>query len=131
MQRPDPIEKYMDVRVEDMTPAEMASYLKLYLSNRYGIDLPMDGIKERKTFEGFKKRYPNGLAGRILQWVMMHHHGKRDGEYVTSALFSAGFSWWTDKMAVEMQAHEQRETRCAASNEQLTSAFLDADTFLA
>ena len=126
MQRPDPIEKYMDTRVEDMTPSEMATYMKLYLSNRYNIELPMDGIKERKTFEAFKKRYPNGVAGRILQWVMMHHNGRKDGEYITSAAFSAAMSWWTAKMFMELQAHEQRQNRCAAEGEALSAAFLDS-----
>lgn len=126
MQRPDPIEKYMDTRVEDMTPSEMATYMKLYLSNRYNIDLPLDGIKERKTFEAFKKRYPNGVAGRILQWVMMHHGGRKDGQYITSSVFSAAMSWWTDKMYLELQTHEQTQTRCAAAEEPLRGAFLDS-----
>ncbi|QGJ94932.1 hypothetical protein SEA_REDWATTLEHOG_72 [Gordonia phage RedWattleHog] len=128
MERPDPLERYMDCRVEEMTPSEMASYMKLYLRNRYNLELPMDGIKERKTFEAFRKRYPDGVAGRILQWVMMHHQGRKDGEYVTSAFFSAAFSWWTDKMFMELQQAELRAKNAQVGAHKLQSAFLDADS---
>ena len=128
MQRPDPIEKFMDCRVEDMTGAEMAAYLKLCLSTRYNIDLPQHGIIERKTFEAFKRRYPDGKAGQILQWVMMHHKGRKDGEYVSSSMFSQAFKWWTDKMYMEMQAAEQRKNDAQPGTEELKAAFLNAES---
>lgn len=126
MQRPDPIEKFMGLQVEEMTPAELAAYVKTYLLHRYDIELPMDGVIERKTFEAFKRRYPDGKAGRIVQWVMMHHHGRRDGEYVSSSLFSAKMKWWTDKMFMELQHEQHRVERTEVGGDKLRAAFSDA-----
>ena len=38
----DPIERRMDCRVEDMTAAELATYIKTYLYEVHDIDLPME-----------------------------------------------------------------------------------------
>lgn len=130
MQRPDPLEKHLDCRVEDMTGSEMAAYLKLYLSTRYHLDLPHDGIKERKTMDAFIRRYPNGKAGRILQWVVMHHQGRKDGQYVTTAQFSRAMGWWTDLMYLELQAAEQRSEGTQVGSEALKSMFSGADSMV-
>lgn len=128
MQRPDPVERYMDCRVEDMTASELAAYMKLCLSTLYNLDLPHDGIVERKTFEAFMRRYPSGKGGRIVQWVMMHHKGRKDGEYVTSATFSHAMKWWTDKMYMEMQDADQRAAGTQTGNVALKSMFSGAES---
>ena len=121
----DPIERRMDCRVENMTAAELATYIKTYLYEVHDIDLPMDGIVERKTLEAFQRRYPDGKAGQIVQWVMLHHKGRRNGEFVSTAVFSKGMKWWTDKMYMEMQQHSQRRRRHEADEETLKGQFFD------
>lgn len=125
MKEMDPIEKLMDCRVADMTGSELATYIKTYLSARWDIEMPMDGLVERKTMEAFKRRYPGDRAGRIVQWVMLHHHGRKDGRYITTSVFSQKMKWWCDMMYLELQAHEQREAATQVGTEKLTEKFFD------
>lgn len=119
----DPIEKLMDKSVEVMTASDLVTYMKTYLEARYSIELAVDGIVERKTLESFQKRYGKAKAGRIVQHVLFHHGGRKDGKYVTPTLFNMKMKWWTDEMDFEMQKARQKAEGRVADQARVESGF--------
>ena len=121
----DPIERILGQSVTTMDASSLVSYIKTYLTERYDIELPVDGIIERKTIESFQKRYGKDKAGRIVQHVMLHHQGRKDGRYVTTSVFSTKMKWWCDLMYMELQAKQMRSSNTMAGTAEAESGFFD------
>lgn len=129
MKEPDPIERQMGKNVEEMTSSDLVTYIRTYLK-AVGVDLPISGPQERATIESFKRRYPDGRAGRIIQHAMLRRGGRKDGKWITPAFFSKAMKWWTDDLWLEAQDEDERERQWSAEAEQVDSGWLDAGTFL-
>lgn len=121
----DPIEQLMGKSVEKMVAAELVTYMKTYLNERYEIDLPVEGIVERKTLESFQRRYGQAKAGRIVQWVMLRRGGRKDGAYITPSAFCLAMKWWTDQVYLEIQQEQQREENRLPGQEEMDRRFFD------
>lgn len=126
MEQRDPIEDLMGKDVEDMTGGELAVYIREYLKI-VGIDMPMDGIVERKTMESFKRRYPGDRAGRIVQYAMLSGGGRKDGEWIRTAMFSQRMKWWTDKLWGEVQEESLRQQSWQENREEVESGWATLD----
>lgn len=123
----DPIEKKVGKSVEEMTPAELVSYIVTYFKERYGIELTPDWIIDRKILESFQKRYGKEKAGRIVQWVMIRKEGKKDGKYITFTIFSKGMKWWTDIQDLEVQDHRKNSAARKQAQEVADAGFFSLD----
>lgn len=125
----DPIERQMGKDVEEMTSADLVTYMRTYLK-AVGVDLPISGPQERATIESFRKRYPKGRAGRIIQHAMLRRGGRKDGKWITPAFFSKAMKWWTDDLWLEAQEEDEREREWSQDKTEVESGWLDASTFL-
>ena len=67
----DPLEDDMGVRCEDMTPDQLVAYIKSY-QEAFGLNLKVEGLKERSVFRALQKLYGKADAGRIVKWAFYH-----------------------------------------------------------
>lgn len=121
----DPIERLMDKPVTQMGPAELVSYVKTYQREVHGIDMPTDELIDRKIMEAFINRYPEGMAGKIVQHLMLVHQGRKGSSLVTPTVFSKGMKWWTDTLYMEVQERDKREQRVERTNTEVKGRFFD------
>lgn len=98
----DPLEEDMGVRCEDMTPDQLIAYIKSY-QEAFGLNLRVDGLKERSVFRALQKVYGKADAGRIVKWAFYHYRGTFRDEPIGFFMFSKGNKWWTDKLHFEVQ----------------------------
>lgn len=110
----DPLEDDMGVRCADMTPDQLVAYIKSYQS-AFGLNLRVEGLKERAVFRGLQRVYGKANAGNIVKWAFYHHKGRFRDEPVGFFMFSKGNKWWTDKLYLEMQESLARESRITAT----------------
>ena len=97
----------MGVRCEDMTPDQLVAYIKSY-QRAFGLDLRVEGTKERAVFRGLQRVYGAADAGRIVKWAFYHYRGRFRDEPIGFFIFSRGNKWWTDKLYLEMQQEVNR-----------------------
>jgi len=105
----DPVEQQMSLRVEDMTPNELVTYIKTY-QEAFDRKMAVEGFIERSVFKSMQKIYGQATAGQIVKWVFYRYHGIWNGEVVGFTSFSKGRKWWVDKMHQEMQERQRKET---------------------
>lgn len=105
---PDPIEQDMNLRVEEMTPQELVTYIKTY-QEAFDRRMAVEGFIERSVLKSLQKIYGQQDAGRIVKWVMYKYHGVYRGEVVGFTAFSKGRKWWVDMMHQEMQERLRKE----------------------
>lgn len=113
----DPLEDDMGVRCQDMTADQLVAYIKSYQS-AFGLNLRVEGIKERAVFKGLQRVYGKANAGNIVKWAFYHHKGRFRDEPIGFFMFSKGNKWWTDKLYLEMQEHlakDRQRTTAGAS----------------
>ena len=106
----DPVEQKMSIRVEEMTPAELTTYV-MESQARFGLHLVIEDPQDRKIFQAMQKLYGKQTAGQIVKWVFYKHGGKWDREPVRFGSFSKGRKWWTDMMHLELQQYQRRSDR--------------------
>lgn len=92
----------MGVRCENMTPDQLVSYIKSY-QEAFGLNLRVEGLKERSVFRALQKVYGKEDAGRIVKWAFYHYRGQFRDEPIGFFMFSKGNKWWTDKLHFEVQ----------------------------
>ena len=107
----DPLEQDMNVRCEDMSPDQLVCYIKSY-QEAFGLNLKVEGQKERAVFRALQRLYGKADAGRIVKWAFYHHMGRFRDEPVGFFIFSKGNKWWTDKLYMEIQ-EEMRKSSAA------------------
>jgi hypothetical protein len=105
----DPLEDDMGVRCEDMNPDQLVAYVKSYQA-AFGLNLKVEGFKERGVFRGMQRIYGTADAGRIVKWAFYHHKGQLRGEPIGFFVFSKGNKWWTDKLYMEVQQEMRKST---------------------
>lgn len=104
----------MGVRCADMTPDQLVAYIKSY-QEAFGLNLRVEGLKERAVFRGLQRVYGKANAGNIVKWAFYHHRGRFRDEPIGFFMFAKGNKWWTDKLYLEMQdAVAQERHRTAA-----------------
>ncbi len=106
---PDPIEQMMNLRVEEMTPQELVTYIKTY-QEAFDRHMAVEGYIERSVFKSMQKIYGQATAGQIVKWVMYRYHGVWRDDVVTFTSFAKGRKWWVDMMHQEMQEHRRKES---------------------
>lgn len=121
----DPLERHLEKPVTEMTATELVVYMRIYMREYHGIDMPTDDLVDRKTIEAFQRRYGREVAGRIVQWVMLHHKGRKDGRLVTTSVFSARMKWWTDMMYLELQDDDRKRATASVDDVQAEEGFTD------
>jgi hypothetical protein len=84
----DPLEDDMGVRCENMNPDQLVAYIKSY-QQAFGLNLKVDGFKERGVFRGLQKLYGQQEAGRIVKWAFYHYKGQFRAEPVGFFMFWA------------------------------------------
>jgi hypothetical protein len=104
----------MGVRCEDMSPDQLVSYIKSY-QEAFGLNLKVEGQKERAVFRALQNLYGKADAGRIVKWAFYHHKGRFRDEPVGFFIFSKGNKWWTDKLYLEMQEGMRKATKVPTS----------------
>lgn len=105
----DPIEEMMSLRVEEMTPGELVTYIKTY-QEAFDRRMAVEGMIERSIFKSMQRIYGAATAGQIVKWAFYKYHGVYGGEVITFTSFTKGRKWWVDKMHQEMQAAQRKET---------------------
>jgi len=105
---PDPVEEQMNLRVEEMTPNELVTYLKTY-QEAFGRRMAVEGKIERAVFGSLQRIYGKADAGRIVKWACYKYHGVWNGEVVGFTSFSKGRKWWVDKMHQELQERVRQD----------------------
>ena len=123
MREMDAVEQMLGKQVEDLTDTELVVYVKTSMKEINGLDLPVQGQRERAIMAGLKRTYGRD-AGKIIKWVFHHHHGRRDGKPITYSMFSKNMKWWTDIMYLELQEAAQRQ---AANAEAAQGFFKSSD----
>lgn len=98
----DPLEDDMGVRCENMTADQLVAYIKAY-QGAFGLNLKVEGLKERAVFRGLQRVYGQADAGRIVKWAFYQHKGRFRDEAINFFHFSKGNKWLTDKFYLEMQ----------------------------
>lgn len=104
----DSIEEMLGKSVEDLTDTELVVYVKTSMKEINGLDLPVQGMRERSIMAGLKRTYGPD-AGKIVKWAFQHHQGRRDGKPITYSTFSKNMKWLTDIWYLELQEHAQRQ----------------------
>ena len=104
----DPLEEDMGLMCQDMTPDQLVAYIKSY-QEAFGINLRVDGVKERSVFRGLQNLYGKANAGNIVKWAFYHYKGRFQDEPIGFFRFSKGNKWFTDKLYVEMQEELARD----------------------
>ncbi|QAX93695.1 hypothetical protein SEA_MELPOMINI_195 [Mycobacterium phage Melpomini] len=107
---PDPIEEDMGVRCQEMSPEQLVSYIKTY-HGAFGLDLPVEGLKERSIFRGLQKTYGPEKAGQIVKWTFYRHKGKFRGQTVGYFDFIKARKWFTDLMLMESTEELARQAK--------------------
>lgn len=109
---PDPLEKYLNKLVTEMTAEDLISYIKTYMSTVYELELVIDPSipRERSVFRALKKTYGED-AGLIVKWVFWKYKGKVEDRYVNFFDFQKSRKWWTDLMYQELQLQQQKEKK--------------------
>lgn len=113
----DPLEQDMGVMCADMNPDQLVAYIKSY-QEAFGLNLRVEGMKERAVFRGLQRVYGPANAGNIVKWAFYYHKGRFRDEPIGFFMFSKGNKWWTDKLYLEMQealAKERQRTATGAS----------------
>lgn len=105
---PDPVEEQMNLRVEEMSPNELVTYIKTY-QEAFGRRMAVEGYIERSVFASMQRIYGKETAGQIVKWVMYKYHGVWRSEVVSFTSFSKGRKWWVDMMHQEMQERQRKE----------------------
>lgn len=111
---PDPVEEQMNLRVEEMTPAELVIYIQTY-QGAFDRHMAVEGFIERSIFKSMQKIYGQATAGQIVKWAMYKYHGVYAGDVITFTSFAKGRKWWNDRMHQELQAHLRQERPPTAS----------------
>jgi len=119
----DSIEEMLGKSVEDLTDTELVVYVKTSMKEINGLDLPVQGMRERSIMAGLKRTYGPD-AGKIVKWAFQHHQGRRDGKPITYSTFSKNMKWWTDILYLELQEAAQRQ---AANVEAAQGFFKSSD----
>ena len=114
----DSVEEMLGKSVEDLTDTEMVVYVKTSMKEINGLELPVQGQRERAIMAGLKRTYGRD-AGKIIKWVFHHHHGRRDGKPITYSTFSKNMKWLTDQWYLELQEAAQHQ----ASNDAAVQGF--------
>ena len=104
----DSVEEMLGKSVEDLTDTELVVYVKTSMKEINGLDLPVQGMRERSIMAGLKRTYGPD-AGKIVKWAFQHHQGRRDGKPITYSTFSKNMKWLTDIWYLELQEHAQRQ----------------------
>lgn len=104
----DSVEEMLGKSVENMTDTELVTYVKTSLREVNGLELPVQGMRERSIMAGLKRTYGPD-AGKIVKWAFQHHQGRRDGKPITYSTFSKNMKWLTDIWYLELQEHAQRQ----------------------
>lgn len=104
----DSVEEMLGKSVENMTNTELVTYVKTSLREVNGLELPVQGMRERSIMAGLKRTYGPD-AGKIVKWAFQHHQGRRDGKPITYSTFSKNMKWLTDIWYLELQEHAQRQ----------------------
>lgn len=97
----------MGVRCEDMAPDQLVSYIKSY-QEAFGLNLKVEGFKERSVFRALQSLYGKSEAGRIVKWAFYHYRGQFRDEPIGFFMFSKGSKWFTDKLHFEVQKEMSR-----------------------
>lgn len=105
---PDPIESLMSLRIEEMTPQEIVTYIKTY-QDAFGRKMAVEGFIERSIFKSMQRIYGKDTANLIVKWAFYKYKGVWSGEVITFTSFSKGRKWWVDKMHQEMQEYQRKE----------------------
>ena len=129
MKELDPIERDMGTAVEDMMASELVTYMRKYHA-AFGVDMPVHEHASRKTMQAFKDRYPNGKAGKIVQYAMLVLGGMKDGERITTSQFAKSMTWWTDKLWLAVQEREKDEADWEASRGEVESGWKSSSDLL-
>lgn len=106
---PDPLEADMKLRVEEMTPNELVTYIKRY-QEAFGRNMAVEGKIERAVLGSMQRIYGQATAGQIVKWVMYRYHGVYRNEVVKFTDFAKGRKWWVDMMHQEMQERVRKES---------------------
>ena len=77
----DSIEEMLGKSVEDLTDTELVVYVKTSMKEINGLDLPVQGMRERSIMAGLKRTYGPD-AGKIVKWAFQHHQGRPGGRRV-------------------------------------------------
>lgn len=104
----DSVEEMLGKSVENMTDTELVTYVKTSLREVNGLELPVQGMRERSIMAGLKRTYGPD-AGKIVKWAFQHHQGRRDGKPITYSTFSKNMKWLTDIWYLELQEAAQRQ----------------------
>lgn len=99
---PDPLEQDMGVLCRDMTADQLVAYIKSY-QEAFGLNLKVEGFKERAVFRGLQRIYGKDNAGLIVKWAFYQHRGRFRDEAINFFHFSQGNKWLTDKFYLELQ----------------------------
>lgn len=113
----DPLEDDMGVRCQDMNPDQLVAYIKAY-QEAFGLNLRVDGLKERAVFKALQRVYGKDNAGLIVKWAFYQHRGRFRDEPIGFFHFAKGNKWFTDRLYLEMQdalAKERQRTAAGAS----------------
>lgn len=110
----DPVEQDMGLRVEEMTPAELVTYIKTY-QEAFERHMAVEGFIERSVFKSMQRIYGQATAGQIVKWVFYKYKGVWRNEVVGFTSFAKGRKWWVDMMYQEMQAQQRKEAVPTAS----------------
>lgn len=114
MREMDAVEQMLGKQVEDLTDTELVVYVKTSMKEINGLELPVQGQRERAIMAGLKRTYGRD-AGKIIKWVFQHHQGRRDGKPITYSMFSKNMKWWTDIMYLELQEAAQQQASNSAA----------------
>lgn len=104
----DAVEQMLGKPVYELSDNELVTYVKTSLREVNGLELPVQGMRERSIMAGLKRTYGRD-AGKIVKWAFQHHQGRRDGKPITYSTFSKNMKWWTDILYLELQEHAQRQ----------------------
>jgi hypothetical protein len=118
----DPIELTLGKPVTAMTDTELVSYLKVAVRYYQGIELAVEGTRERAVMAGLKRTYGPD-AGPLVKWAMWRHGGKFRNEIINHFAFTKGRKWFTDKLHIELQEHRNAERARAAAAARASAGF--------
>ena len=119
----DAVEQMLGKPVYELSDNELVTYVKTSLREVNGLELPVQGMRERSIMAGLKRTYGPD-AGKIVKWAFQHHQGRRDGKPITYSTFSKNMKWWTDILYLELQEAAQRQ---AANVEAAQGFFKSSD----
>lgn len=92
---------------ENMNPDQLVAYIKSY-QEAFGINLKVEGTKERSVFRSLQRVYGPQQAGLIVKWAFYKYRGSFRDEPIGFFIFSKGNKWWTDKLHMEVQLEKKK-----------------------